>query len=148
MKLTNMDRADSILINMSKAELVTLVSDFHPNVSFRILQGYTKRDLRECIVRTVPPEVVINRGAAMHQKRKVFIEGLTKCSSYACKKSAQGWLLDQDGNTIPGSVSCRECSEMCIKEYGEKLNEAWTFAPGIVKNESGNTIRELLGLLK
>ena len=61
--MTNKDRADSILINMSKGELVTRVSEFHPNVSLLELRGYTKRDLRGFIVRNVPFEVLLREAS-------------------------------------------------------------------------------------
>ena len=61
--MTNKDRADSILFNMSKASLVKLTGEFHPNVSLRELRGYTKRDLRACIVRAVPLEVLLREEA-------------------------------------------------------------------------------------
>ena len=63
MKLTNEDRADSILFNMTKPELVKLVGEYHPNVSLREIRGYTKRDLRACIVRAVPLEVLLREEA-------------------------------------------------------------------------------------
>ena len=52
--MTNKDRADSILINMSKAELVkTGRRNFTPHALLRELRGYTKRDLRALVVRWI-----------------------------------------------------------------------------------------------
>ena len=63
MELTNEDRADSILINMSKAELVDLTYKYHPHASLPFLRGYTKRELRGLIVRAIPAEVLLREEA-------------------------------------------------------------------------------------
>ena len=80
---------------------------------------------------------------AQTTKERFFPEGITKCSSHECDRKAEGWLLDPDGEPIPGGNSCKQCAQMCIDEYKAKLGEVWTFDPGFVYRVSGSTVRSL-----
>ena len=123
--MTNKDRADSILINMSKAELVDLTCKYHPHASLPLLRGYTKRDLRALVVRAIPAEVLIQkeedkRKQEKHPKNLYSVNTEVYYTGDMANHSGRGFVQNFRENSMGRSM------DIVIKGEWDAFTEAYT----------------------
>ena len=69
---------------------------------------------------------------AMEKDQSFVILAAHRCSEYLCDFAADGFVLDPEGNGIPGGVYCERCARKIVEEYNEKVSPGWVFQPGTI----------------
>ena len=69
-------------------------------------------------------------------KQSLVILSQEACCEYLCDFAAVGFIVDPEGNLVPGGAYCEQCAQKIVAEYKQKVSPKWRFQGGDIVGDA------------